>query len=448
MNRNNRLSRPTPIRRKPLLAAATAVSIGLALSGCGSAAPPALASGPVGGAITYSFWGSPPRADKVNKVIGLYQQQEPKAKVTAEVADYNSYIERLTVRAAGGQLPCVIGTQTTFYSTYANKNVLLPLDDLIKSGQIQTSNIPQAVLDAGKIGGKQYMIPTGTFVRLVAYNADMVKAAGVPAPTDHMTWEDYATWLKDLQAKLPAGVNATEIEGPNMFSFTSWVIGHGQQMFKDGKLGFNKDLMQQWFQYWIDLTKAGVTVPTASIPDQNGALELTPLATGKAAVGTRDIPQFSVTQKALQGANKPSTIGHISVPTENAQQSANVLGENGVSIPANCNNVSTAASFVNFFANNPDASVAFQSDNGILTNTQAQQALQGDKATPEAVKQNVTILQGLTKGNDLTTTSYPDGLQSLTTEFSRQYQAAAFGQVSASQAVDQFFSKAATVNLK
>lgn len=436
------------IQRKSLLVATTAVTVGLVLSACGSGTPAAQTSGPVGGDITYSFWGSPARADKVNKVIGLYQQQESKAKVTAEVADYNSYIERLTVRAAGGQLPCVIGTQTTFYSTYANKNVLLPLDDLVKSGQIQTNNIPQAVLDAGKIDGKQYMIPTGTFVRLVAYNADLVKAAGVQAPTDHMSWEDYATWLKQLQTKLPQGVYASEIEGPNMFSFTSWVIGHGQQMFKDGKLGFSKDLMQQWFQYWIDLTKAGVTVPTASIPDQSGALELTPLATGKAAVGTRDIPQFSVTQKALQGANKPSTIGHVSVPTENPQQSTNVLGENGVSIPANCNNVSTAASFINFFANNPDAGVAFQSDNGILTNTQAQQALQADKATPDAVKQNVTILQGLTKGNDLTTTSYPDGLQTLTTELSRQYQAAAFGQSSVSQAVDQFFSKAATLNLK
>lgn len=437
------------IQRTPLLAAAAAaVTVGLALSACGSTTPTATSSSPVGGDITYSFWGNPARADKVNKVIGLYQKQQPTAKVTPEAADYNSYIEKLTVRAAGGQLACVTGTQTTFYSTYANKNVLLPLDDLIKSGQIQTSNIPQAVLDAGKIDGKQYMIPTGTFVRLVAYNADMVKAAGVQPPSDHMTWEDYAAWLKELQKHLPAGVHAAEIEGPIMFSFTSWVIGHGQQMFKDGKLGFSKDLMQQWFQYWIDLTKAGATVPPEKIPDESGPLELSPLGVGTAVAATRDIPNFSVIQKALQGANKPSTIAHISLPTENPGQPANVLGENGLSIPANCNNVSTAASFINFFANSPDAGLAFQSDNGILTNTQAQQALQADKATPDAVKQNVSILQSLTKDNDLTTTRYPDGYQTLTAELSRQYQAAAFGQASVSQAVDQFFSKAATVNLK
>lgn len=446
MNRNNRLSRPYINRRKPLIFTATAMSIGLALGGCGSAAPSAGsdANAAVGGAITYSFWGSPARAEKVNNVISLFQQQEPSAQVTAEVADYNSYIERLTVRAAGGQLPCVIGTQSTFYSTYANKNVLMPLDDLIRNGKIQTSNIPQAVLDTGKIDGKQYMIPTGTFVRVVAYNADLVKSAGLQPPTNDMTWEEYATWLKELQKTLPAGVYATEVEGPTMWSFTSWVIGHGQQMFKDGKLGFSKELMQEWFQYWIDLTNQGVTVPTSSIPDQVGALELTPLALGKAAAGTRDIPQIANTEKALKGANKPSTIDHVSLPSEDGKQSANVLGSNGLSIPATCNNPGTAAAFVNFFASDPQAGVAFQSDNGILTNTKAQDALLADKQTPDGVKQNVKLLQDLTKSGDVTNTTYPDGLQSLSTELTRQYQAAAFGQTSVAQAVDQFFSKAET----
>ncbi|MEZ2391778.1 ABC transporter substrate-binding protein [bacterium RCC_150] len=433
-------------RRKPLFLAATAMTIGLALNGCSSSTPAASqgTQGSVGGPITYSFWGSPARAEKVNKVIGLFQKQETSATVTTEVADYYSYIEKLTVRAAGGQLPCVIGTQSTFYTTYANKHVLRPLDDLIANGQIKTSSIPQAVLDAGKIDGKQYMIPTGTFVRVISYNADMVKSAGVRPPTNGMTWEEYAAWLKDLQKKLPAGVYASEIEGPTMFSFTSWVIGHGQAMFKDGKLGFSKELMQEWFHYWIDLTNAGVTIPTSSIPEQNGAVELVPVATGKAVAGTHDVPNISIMQKTLQGGNKPSTISYISLPTENPQQSANVVGENGLSIPASCDNVGTAAAFINFFANNPDAGVAFQSDNGILTNTQAQHALQADKGTPETVKQNVTILRDLTDRKDLTTTTYPEGLQSLTAELSRQYQAAAFGQVSVDQAVDQFFSKAAT----
>lgn len=443
MKRNHHLGRSAG--RKSLFIAATAVSVSLAMSGCSSSAPAgSSASQTVGGQVTYSFWGNPARAEKVKKVIDLYQKEVPGASITPEVADYNSYIERLTVRAAGGQLPCVLGTQSTFYSTYADKRVLMPLDDLIKSGQIDTSNIPQKILDAGKIDGKQYMIPTGTFSRLMGYNADLVKAAGVQPPSDDMTWEDYAKWLKELQPKLPAGVKATEIEGPIMFSFTSWVIGHGQEMFKDGKLGFSKELMQQWFQYWIDLTNAGVTTPPANIPDQTAVLELSPLALGNAAAGTRDIPNFAVIQKTLQGAGKPATIEQISIPAEDAKESANVLGANGLSIPSNCNNIGTAASFINYFTNNPDAAAAFQSDNGILSNTKTQEALVNNAETAPAVKKSISVFQKLTTNDDLTTSTYPDGYQSLVTELNRQYQAAAFGQISIADAVDQFFNKAAT----
>ena len=204
------MPKSTFTRTVPLVAVAAT----LAVAGCGGGSSGSAAtSGTVQGAITYSFWGSPARAEKVNKVIALYQQKTPGVTVTGEVSDYASYIEKMTVKAAGGGLACAIGTQSTFYAPYAQKDVLLPLDDLIASKAIDVSAIPKEVLAAGQIDGKQYMIPTGTFVRLAAYNVDMVKAAGAPAPTDDMTWEQHAAWLKQVQAGLPKGKYATEIGG-------------------------------------------------------------------------------------------------------------------------------------------------------------------------------------------------------------------------------------------
>ena len=422
------------------------VAAALAVAGCsGGGSGSAATSGTVQGAITYSFWGSPARAEKVNKVIGLYQQETPGVTVTGEVSDYNAYIEKMTVKAAGGGLACAIGTQSTFFAPYAQKDVLLPLDDLIASKAIDVANIPKEVLAAGQIDGKQYLMPTGTFVRLAAYNVDMVKAAGGPAPTDDMTWEQYAAWLKQVQAGLPKGKYASEIEGSNMFSFSSWVIGHGQQMFKDNKLGFDKALMAQWFQYWLDLTAAGVTVPASMIPDQSLALEQTPLAKGVTAAGTRDIPQLFVTEKALTGAKLGTSVKAVSIPSQDPTKSANIVGSNGISIPKSCDNPATAASWLNYFTNDKDAALAFQSDNGILTNTANQEALLADPATPAGVKQNVTILWGLTDKKDLTTMEYPAGLSTLTTELTRLYQQVAFGQTTVDAAVDAFFNKAEQV---
>lgn len=432
------MAKPFVTKASALVAVAAAASLA---AGCGADSAES-ANKPVGGSISYAFWGSPARAEKVNKVIAEYQSAHAGTKVTPDVADYVSYVERLTVRAAGGGLACVIGTQSTFIAPYADKGVLLPLDDLIKSKKINVSQIPPDVLKAGQVEGKQYMIPTGTFVRVLAYNADLVKASGAPAPTDDLTWEQYADWLKKVQQGLPKGKYAGEIEGPNMFSFTSWVLAHDQKMFDGKKLAFDKQTLVDWFQYWLDLQKAGVTVPPSMIPEQTLSLEQTPMAKGVAASATRDIPHMYITEKALAANKLGGSVKGVSMPSESPTVSTNVLGTNGLSIPKKCDNQATAASFIDHFTNDKSAALAFQSDNGILTNSANQEALLSDAATPAGVKQNVTILRDLTKRGDLANTDYPDGLATLTSELTRIYSQVAFGKMTPQAAADAFFAKA------
>jgi multiple sugar transport system substrate-binding protein len=436
-------ARRTRTRTRTLGWISIAAVSAVALTGCGGGeGGGAAADGEIAGEISYAFWGNPARAEKVDEVIGLFEAEYPEASVAPEVADYLAYVERLTVRAAGNDLACATGTQSTFLAQYAENGALRPLDDLIESGQIDVSDIPEDVLAAGQVDGTQYMLPTGTFVRLLAYNADLVAQTGAAEPTDDLTWEEYGDWLREVQDGLPDGVYATENEGGLMFTFMSWVAGHGGTFVEDGKLAFDKETLADYFQFWLDLTDEGVAIPAASIPDQLAALELTPMATGIAASGTRDIPHLYITEQALAGNGKGTAVPSVSMPSEDADQSANVLGSNGISIPESCDNVATAAAWIDFFANDTDAALAFQSDNGILSNTAAQDALLEDADTPEGVKQNVTILQGLTESGDLTTTSYPAGLPTLTTELQRLYQQAAFGEMSVDEAVDAFFTAA------
>ncbi|GAA2026077.1 ABC transporter substrate-binding protein [Agromyces tropicus] len=419
-----------------------AAASALALTGCGGGGGDSTADGEIAGEISYAFWGNPARAEKVDDVIGVFEDANPEATVSPEVADYMAYIERLTVRAAGNDLACATGTQSTFLAQYAENGALRPLDDLIESGQIDVSDIPEDVLAAGQVDGKQYMLPTGTFVRLLAYNADLVAETGAPAPTDDLTWEEYGDWLREVQDGLPDGVYATENEGGLMFTFMSWVAGHGGTFVEDGKLAFDQDTLADYFEFWLDLTDDGAAIPAASIPDQLGALELTPMANGIAASGTRDIPHLYITEQALAGAGKRAAVEAVSNPSDDPDESANILGSNGISIPESCDNVATAAAWIDFFANDADAALAFQSDNGILTNTTAQDALLDDADTPDGVKQNVTILQGLTESGDLTTTAYPAGLPTLTAELQRLYQQVAFGEMSVDEAAAAFFTAA------
>ncbi len=430
------------MHRTRLTATAGAVAaLSLTVAACGGGEG-SDAGGEVGGEIAYSFWGNPDRGRLVEEVASLFAEEHPGATVDAEVADYLAYIERLTVRAAGGDLACATGTQTTFLSQYAENGVLRPLDDLIESGEIDTSEIPEDVLAAGQVDGEQVMIPTGTFVRVLAYNADLAESAGVSAPGDDMTWAEYADWLRAMRGELPDGVYPGENEGGIMFTLTSWVVGHGEQMFDGDELGFDRELLTEYFEYWIGLAEDEAVIPPAMIPTMEGALELTPMATRQVVAGTRDIPHIYIMEEALAGAGDPEDVAWTSMPSESPDRPANVLGANGISIPTDCDNVATAAAFVDFFANDTDAALAFRSDNGILTNQSAQDALLDDPETPDGVKQNVTILQELTDAGDLATTTYPAGLNTMTNELRRVYSAAAFGEMSVDEAVESFFSAA------
>jgi multiple sugar transport system substrate-binding protein len=430
------------MRRRFLGLVLTATAIG-SLAACGGGEGELSApTGEANGSITYAFWGSPSRAEKVQKVIELFKAEHPEASVTADVADYNSYIERLTVRSAGGGLACALGTQSTFVTPYAQQGVLRPLDDLIERGEIDVSGLPADVLATGRIDGRQYLLPTATFVRLLAYNRDLVASTGAPEPTDDMTWGRYADWLRAIQRGLPDGVHASEIEATNMFSLTSWVIAHGDPMFDGNRLGFDRSVLARWFEFWLALTAEGVTVPPAMIPEQSAALELTPLATGKAAVGTRDIPHMPVAEAALAANGLGSTVSSVSMPSEEPGRPANVLGINGISIPADCDEVSTAAAFADFFAGDVGAAKAFRSDNGIVADRDAQEALLRDPATPDGTKRGITTFRRLSDAGDLATTTYPSGLSTLTRELTRIYQELAFGETTVDDAVDAFFTSA------
>ena len=193
--------------------------------------------------------------------------------------------------------------------------MLRPLDDLVKSGAIDVSGIDEGVLETGRIDGKLYMVPTGTFLRLVAVNAGMAQQNGIPMPPNRTTFDEFKKWALDAQKKLPKGVYAAENEGALLFTLYSWIAGHGQPFFKDGGLGFSPDLLASYFDHWEELRLAGAALPGDRLDEQFGALELQPLARGVALSGTRDIPQIVQARQTLANANLPSDIQFVRNPT-------------------------------------------------------------------------------------------------------------------------------------
>lgn len=436
------------MKRPKLAMVAAAAAATLALSACaGPAATAPSTPSPVGGSIDFSWWGGDARNKYTQAVIDLYQKAHPNVTIKGSTTDFGSYWQKASVQASGKNLPCVPQMQNRTMSDYADRGSLMPLDDLVKNGTIDVSNIPPSVLDSGRgADGKLYEIPYGVAFGGVAVNTTQLQQLGIGLPPSgsQYDWNWFSNWLKSIHSK--TGSTVTGLIGGNQDLFEAWVRSHGEDLFsKDGGLGFSKQTLADFWSYSEDLRKAGVTDDAARASEiVNQAVEQSDMSQGKQQV--REIPpnQLSAVQQALNTTKPGQKVAAYTLPN-GPQGSGAALWASGLSISSNCKNVSTAASFINFFVNDEQAALAFHSDNGADTNVKTLDALTKSPDISQAVKDQLSLYKSLVDGG-VKPVTYKKGYAAIFANgggmITRYYQQVAFGKLSLNDAVNQFFADA------
>ncbi|MFC4245394.1 ABC transporter substrate-binding protein [Gryllotalpicola reticulitermitis] len=417
------------------------VSAVLLLAGCsgnsGSTGPATAAAKP-SGSIQLSYWGSSSRVTKYDQIDKLFEQQYPGTTVQAAAGDFSTYFDKLNVQAASKSMPCVTTLQTRSLNDYTSNSTLMDLDSLVKSGQINVSDIPKSVLDTGDgPDGKLYMIPFGVAWNAIAVNTAMEKQYGITPLKAGYTQADYTAWLKDASSKLPKGVAATDNQGQDEPTFSAYVIANGYKMFNSkGKIGFPMSVLEDYWNMWQGFQKAGYTNSPSANADEPTQLE-----------------QFYVTENKLlseqvagnaiagiQAADPSADMTTMTFATGKAGL-GNMFFVSGYSIPKSCNNVTAAAAYINFWTNNDKAASVFASDNGAVANsTQLKQQI----ATPSSpgVKTELQQYQYILD-QKVPTQTIPAGYDAVFEEaFTRDFQNVEFGKQTVKQATDAFFSEA------
>ncbi|HEV7216128.1 MAG TPA: ABC transporter substrate-binding protein [Chloroflexota bacterium] len=400
-------------------------------------------NGPVSGKIAFSWWGTGERNTKTEAVMTLFTKKYPQASIQGvPIGDFTTYWQKLTVEAAAHNLPDVPQMQVRYMSAYDTRNALRPLDDLTSTGAIDVSGIPKVVVDSGRgPDGKLYMIPTGSATNNWMYNETMVTAAGLPSPTTLATWDAIQKWLLQAKAKAPSGVYACDLKGGDDSIWWAWVSSNGQKVFnKDGTLGFPKQMMTDYWNWWEVLRKAGATVPAAMNQEEPTSNVQTYLAQGKVMFDEAPANQLAAYQKALTTAGKGTM--QVAAFPKTSSGNGQVLVNNGMSIAANTTNLATAAAWVNFFTNDPQGATAYASDNGTVTVTslldaQIAQATSAAAGTQDYLK----FLKSVVAGNP-TIIDFPANYNAVVLALKNNYSNVAFGKASVEAAVDAFFSQA------
>lgn len=430
-------------RRRTWFASGAAAAV-LLTGGCGGTSATDATShdgkGEIAGTIRLSWWGAESRNRRTNAVADLFQQRNPGVTVQREATDFGHYWNRLNVQAAARNMPCVTQTQARQLNDYTERNVLLPLDRMVQSGAIDVSGIPEEVLDSGRgPDGSLYMIPYGAAYDAIMVNLTVAERAGLPLPPEDYDWDFWFNWVEQARHRVADGLKATNLRGGLPNYLIAYVHSHGQRLFSaDGKIGFTKELLAEYWNRWERLRIAGATNDAASSAEEPTQPEESYIAQGRVLSDSRPGNALTPAQKTLDGHGGGQQLTILPMPS-GPRGPGNVIITSGFSIPVNCDNVPTAAAFIDFWTNDEVGGKIFASDNGAVTNTKLLRAQLEDPELPATKRKELETYQRIV-AREPTAVVYPPNYQTaFEATFTRSYQDISFGRKTVSQAVDSFF---------
>ena len=273
--------------------------------------------GPIKGEITFAWFGGQSRVQKTDKILKLYQAQYPGVSVVEQNSDWDAYWNKLTIQASAGNIPCTVMMQNRWLATFADPKILRPLDDLVASGAIDVRGIAKSTLDSSRgPDGKLYQVPSSVFFNGVMYNRTWLQKAGLKEPEPSWNWDDMAQLLKNIKPHIPAGAAAAHNMAMEPDMFVSWVQSHGDKVFNKGKVAFSKKTLMDWFNYWENLRKAGLTdTPDVMVEENGNLIEQSDIANGRAFMTARPPNRLDSHQKVIDAVRPGEQLAVLPAPT-------------------------------------------------------------------------------------------------------------------------------------
>ncbi len=146
----------------------------------------------------------------------------------------------LDIKAGGG--PDIFDLDGPYYGEFAQAGYLKPIDQLVGPQALKWAgwkNIPQTVQAITEFQGQQYGIPGGTDGRVLFYNTQLFRNAGIQMPWHPTSWADVIAAAKTLQQKDP-GIEALQIDGGAQMGEATTLQGYLPILAGAGQLIYNE----------------------------------------------------------------------------------------------------------------------------------------------------------------------------------------------------------------
>ena len=273
------------MKKKCLVSIATAAAMAVSLTACGggggsetTAAAGGDAPAPAGTTaaesveaaegqtvLKWSIWDKDLTA-YYQPLVEEFEKQNPDLKiemVDLGSSDYQTVLgTQLT--GSGSDFDIVTIKDVPGYATLVNKGVLEPLDEYIAADNVDLGAY-KGLTDQIAVDGKLYELPFRSDFWVLYYNKDVFDAAGVPYPTNDMTFEDYDALARQLTVDTPG----QEVYGAHYHTWRSAVQLFGILDGKNTILDGNYDFLKPYYEMALAEQEDGVCQDYATLKTSN-----------------------------------------------------------------------------------------------------------------------------------------------------------------------------------
>jgi multiple sugar transport system substrate-binding protein len=245
-----------------VLAACSANNSSSAGAGGGSAA--AFDPNSVTGTVVFTGWqASKDEGAALNAALAGFKAKYPKITVNYQPIA-TDYATGMDAKFSAHQPPDLFYVDSFVSADWISQGLLYPLDDWATSRGVDTSQFYSGFLDAFKgTDGKIYGFPKDGNSLGLAYNKDMLTAAGITAPPT--TWDEL---VSDAQ-KLTTGGKHAFCLSSTLDRALAFIYQNGGALFNDNKTAsaVDSDATKQAITWYLDLFKNGLGVRPKDLGD-------------------------------------------------------------------------------------------------------------------------------------------------------------------------------------
>lgn len=241
---------------------------------CGGGPAPSGTGQSTTGKPELEFWTmqlAPQFNDYFKDLTARFEQENPGIKVRWVDVPWTAMESKILTAVSAKTAPDVVNLNPNFASQLAARNAWLNLDEKITPEMRQTY-LPN-IWKASVLDGKSFGIPWYLTTRVMIYNQDLLKQAGLIKPP--ATYAELAQAAKQIKEKTGKyAFFATVVPEDSAEVLESFVQMGVQLMDAQGKAAFNSPKGKAAFQYWVDLYKNGLLPPEALTEGHRHAIDL------------------------------------------------------------------------------------------------------------------------------------------------------------------------------